>query len=154
MTVKIDKKPLDKLRRVLRKQGVVRVGVLAAKGGSAPHGGDPLTMVELATIHEFGSPAANIPERSFIRRTFENRRADVEKITGRLSEKILRGEMTVGRALALLGEWGAAEVKKTITVGNQITPDIQDATKARKGSDRPLVDTGQLVNVISYQVGD
>jgi hypothetical protein len=51
----------------------------------------------------------------------------------------------------MLGQWGAAAVKRTITSG-QVTPPDAPGTIARKGSSTPLIDEGQLVNAITYAV--
>lgn len=130
----------------------VKVGVVGPTAGVAAEGA--MTMVELAAIHEFGAPDAGIPERSFIRSTFAKKQGDVDKVAARLAKKFLAGEMPLERALGLLGAWGAAEVKKSITVGEGIQPANAPATIARKGSSRPLVDTGRLVGAISWEVVD
>lgn len=128
----------------------VRVGIIGSKGGSASR--DGISMVELAAIHEFGAPNANIPERSFIRRTFHEKRKDLAKLTRELARKVYsRERLPIKDALDTLGAWGAAQVKNTIT-GEPIPPPLQPKTIERKGSTRPLVDTGQLLNSITWEV--
>lgn len=148
----MDDRPLRRIEKNLTKaQGAhVRIGVLASRGGNADH--DGITMIELAAIHEFGSPAAGVPERSFIRRTFEVKTAELKVIKRRLAERVVTGKMTIGDALEILGSWGAAEVKKTITVGPGVPPPNAPSTVERKGSARPLVDTGRLVGSIQWEV--
>lgn len=139
------------LKRVEKADGPhVQVGVLASKGGSADH--DGISMVELAAVHEFGAPGAGIPERSFIRRTFHEKRKELGAITGRLAKQVLTKSLEVPRALDMLGAWGANEVKNTIAKGPHIPPPLKPATIARKGSSRPLVDTGRLLNSIQWEV--
>ncbi len=128
----------------------VKVGVLASKGGLADH--DGITMVELAAIHEFGSPAANIPERSFIRKTFILRRKELAEMTRKLAKQIITKDMPVDKALDILGAWGAAQVKKTVTTGDEIRPPLKKATIDRKGSSRPLIDTDRLINSVQWEV--
>jgi hypothetical protein len=128
----------------------VRIGVLGSKGGNASH--DGITMVELAAIHEFGSPAAHIPERSFIRRTFDVERVAVSAMSAKLAKAVVARRMDHTRALGLLGAWGASAVKNIISKGQHIPPPLKPATVARKGSDRPLVDTGRLVGAIQFEV--
>lgn len=112
----------------------------------------------IATVHEYGAPEAGIPERSFLRRTFAD--ADVIKkkvaMSAKFASQILAGKMEVGQALGLLGAMGAAEVKRTIT-SQKVTPQLSATeagrrTIARKGSSVALVDTGQLLNSITWQV--
>ena len=128
----------------------VKVGVLASKGGLAEH--DGITMVELAAIHEFGSPAANIPERSFLRRTFEVKEKEFAAITRKLATQIIKTDMTIDKALNILGAWGSAEVKKFVTVGDNVKPALKKATIDRKGSSRPLIDTGRMINSVQWEV--
>lgn len=156
MPVYVDRKPWQKLRERMNesasKHPHVNVGVLADKGGDAVHEnehGDEITLVELAAVHEFGT--ATVPERSFIRRTFEEKKAELARIIKTLAGKVVKGTLTEDKALELLGQWAAAEVKKTITQ-HDIPPPLADETVARKGSSKPLVDTGQLLNAITYQV--
>lgn len=130
----------------------VRVGVI--DGGRA-HGG--ITMGELAAIHEFGAPAAGIPERSFLRFTFKARAEDLAKIAERLARGLLAEKIELKAALGVLGAWGAAAVKKSITA-RIIRPQLIESeagrrTIARKGSSTTLVDTGQLVNSITWALG-
>lgn len=136
---------LDKLR--------VRVGVLASKGANTAANGD-ITLVELAAIHEFGSPAANIPERSFIRSTFQIRRFNaLQTICATLLKAVTNGTMDVRKALNILGQWGANEVKNTITEID-ISPPLAQSTIDAKGSSKPLIDTGRMMNAISSEVYD
>lgn len=148
----LDDKVWQALRRRLEasaKSHVV-VGVLANKGGTADHGG--VTMVELAAIHEFGAPKAGIPERSFLRSTMSKQEPALNKLIGRLAHEIVEKGMEVHQALELLGTWGAAAVKKAITTGPGIPPELKPETVARKGSTRPLVNTGRLLDAITYEV--
>lgn len=146
----LDMKALRRLAAEAAKLGTVKVGVLASKGGAARRG--KISMAELAAIHEFGSPAAGVPERSFIRRTFAAKEQQLATFSARLAAAIIGGQMSVNRALDLLGAWGASEVKKTITEGEGVPPPNAPTTIAKKGSDRPLVDTGRLLGAIQWEV--
>lgn len=150
------KKLRKKVIEIAARDAHVKVGVLAEKGADNEHGDDGITMVELAAIHEFGSPAAGIPERSFIRATFAANTDGLEKITGRLAKAVLAERMSVAQALGLLGTWGVAEIKKFIAT-QQVRPRLDESeagqrTIARKGSSVTLVDTGRLINAIQHKV--
>ncbi len=150
---RFDTKTWEAIKANIESVGVgshVKVGVLASRGGDAEHGDDGITLIELAAIHEFGSPAANIPERSFIRRTFNASSAELRVMQTKLAAAVLRG-MPVPKALSILGAWAANAIKRTIT-GDHIPPPLKPATIARKGSDRPLVDSGRLLGAISFEV--
>ncbi len=142
----IDDSVWQKLRR--RIEGLdahARVGVLAGAGGGG------FDMVALAATHEFGSPTRGIPERSFIRRTFQLKEKELATLTRKLAKAVLLGKMTEQKALDILGTWGASEIKKTIA-DNKVTPPTSDATNERKGSDTTLEDTGRLMNSITHVV--
>lgn len=129
------------------------VGILAAQGGEIVHGHSKLTLIELAAIHEFGSPAAGIPERSFIRRTFNEPegQAQLKELYAKLARAVLLGRMDAETAIELLGQKMVAMVRNRILV-DMIPPPNAPSTVRKKHSSRPLVDTGQLVNALTYQV--
>lgn len=146
---------VDAWKRILRDvKGLdkfsAHVGILASKGGAEVEG--ELSLLQIAAIHEFGSRRAGVPERSFIRRTFNTKRDELVKMCTRLCREVITRGMNVEKAYALLGQWGAAEVKKTITEGEGVPPPNAPRTVLAKGSSRPLVDTGRLVGAISYEV--
>ncbi len=129
----------------------VKVGVLA----DAQHEDDPIGVLELAAIHEFGTRDGHVPERSFIRRTFEQKDPQVKEFCEKLAKAIVtKGEMSIDRALGLLGEFAVGEIRKTMTEGDGVPPPLSpDTIRRRKGrSTRPLVDTGQLKGAITYKV--
>ena len=152
--VRLDDRALRRLQKRLEASGNahVKVGVLGSKGGNAPHDSSGISLVELAAIHEFGSPAAGIPERSFIRRTFIEKRRELEEVITKLARGVVAGKLDMRRALDILGAWASAEVKKTVTAGAHIPPPLKPATIERKGSDRPLIDTGRLIGAVTWEV--
>jgi phage gpG-like protein len=127
---------------------VAKVGVLQDGETEA----DGMSMVELAAIHEFGTE--HVPERSFIRSTFATKQREAATLAERLAKAIVLRGMPIGQALGLLGAWGASAVKATITEGDGVPPPLAPATIARKGSSRPLVDTGRLLASITWEVGE
>jgi len=129
----------------------VKVGVLSSKGGDAKHVDSDFTLVELIAIHEFGSADGSIPDRAPIRITFETNQEEMAKFTSALVRQMVEKGMELVRTLDLLGQKGVSEIKKTITHAYLPRP-LKPDTIARKGSDRPLVDTGQLLNSIQYEV--
>ena len=153
-SVIVNDKVWKKIRKIMLRAAAekrfVKVGVLASKDGDAQVA-PGFTMVDLATTHEFGSPSAGIPERSFIRATFADTTA-LEKVTKPLAKALVTGKLSMRDALDKLGLWGATAVKKFITAGDPIAPPLKAATITAKGSDRPLVDTGRLVGSIQWEI--
>ena len=133
------------LKRVSEmKRGTVRVGVMGDAGDEKG-----VSLAEIAAFHEFGT--STIPERSFLRSTFYGHAAEgLRVMCEKLSKAIVEGKLDEPRALGLLGTWAVAEVKKTIRAS--IAPELAAATIAAKGSSLPLVDSGQLINSITYVV--
>lgn len=137
------------LKQVKASKGLkVHVGVMSQE----PHDDkSDLSLVELMAIHEFGSPAANIPERAPIRTTFARKGEKIGEVCAKAARAMLGG-MAPERALEIVGLFASTEVKRTITDEEHLPPPLAPATIARKGSDRPLVDTGRLVASITYEV--
>jgi len=127
--------------------GSVKVGVLSDSGSTA--GGD-LTLVELAVIHEYGTDST--PERSFIRSTLDESRGEYKVLSRHLAKQVIGGKITADQALQAIGAWGSGKIRTKMARGPHIPPPLKQATIDRKGSDRPLVDTGTLMNSVTSQV--
>lgn len=135
------------------KGAYAKVGVLAdAEEGGLHVPGATLTVAEIAAVQEFGTEDGSIPSRSFVRSTFDEQKEELAEMARRLFFLILQGKQTTGNALNVLGAKLAAEIKKKITTGAGVPPPNAPSTIAAKGSDRPLVDTGRLVNAIAWAV--
>lgn len=111
---------------------------------------DELTNADLAMIHEFGSPAHNIPERSFLRKPLINNAEAVANLAKNAIGKFIAGEISLETALGYVGEEAKGISKEAVT--NGISPALKPATIKRKKSSKPLIDTGQLLNSITYEV--
>lgn len=124
----------------------VRVGVF----GDANREGSELTNAELAAIHEFGAPRANIPERSHIRRTFDMKQRDWQALAAKLLKGVIIDRFTAEQALGLLGERAVADMRATVRAG--LEPPLQPATIRRKGSSTPLIDTGRYLQSFGWSL--
>jgi phage gpG-like protein len=125
----------------------VKVGIFGDAAEEA-HEGTPLSNVEIASVHEFG--AGNVPQRSFIRSTVDKQERQVRDVQRRIGRGIVRGTLNEEKGLGLLGTFLVAEIQKSIQAG--IPPELEAATSARKGSSTPLIDTGQLIQSIAWEV--
>lgn len=153
----IDQRKWKVLKRKLEQaeKAHVKVGILSSSGGAAKHDESDLAVAEIGKIHEYGAPSEGIPERSFIRATFREQESALGKITARAAKQFVEGKVSLARALDMMGSWGANQVKRKITSGAGIAPKLKPATiKAKGGKTRPLVDHGQLLNSISWEVVD
>ncbi len=172
VSARINTKAWDAIRKaVVKTEKRVKVGVLTDSKHKAEEAGDSeISMLELAAIHEFGSPAAGIVERSFIRATINGKRPEVnaaiEQLVGRAVGKLLtieggpsesEAEDAATQALGLLGTKLVAMIRATIRNRETVGPEDQanaPSTIARKGSSLPLVDSAQLLQAIDYAVVD
>ena len=144
----IDPKALDRLRQ--RLVGDNRVANVGVPEGKREEDGTPVAMI--AAVHEFGSPSQGIPERPFLRVAVQRNRQKYVRLNRINLVKMLRGQATVDQALGQLGEMAKGDVQTEIRSG-VFTP-LKEATKKRKGSSRPLIDTGQMVQSIAWELGD
>lgn len=144
------KKLIKRIERKNREPIRVKVGVMSDDSAGVEKWTGNISMVELAVIHEFG--AGKVPERSFIRSTFQDPMvlSEFNTLTASLSSKIIFG-MPVGAALNVLGRWGVAKVKFRIE-DRQIKQDLAASTIARKGHDTALIDTGRLLKSVVHKV--
>jgi hypothetical protein len=126
----------------------VRVGILADAPKRTDDGGGPMTLLEIAAIHEFGAPEANIPQRSFIRGPIDANIGRIHDAQRTAARQIIGRKVDGKTAVARLGALGQGICQQAISQG--IAPPNADATIARKGSSTPLVDTGQLRSAITF----
>jgi hypothetical protein len=108
-----------------------------------------LLLIDVANFHEFGTPT--VPQRSFIRANDKINYQKYKKMIAEIKDKVIFEKMSMIQGLGLLGEQIRLDIQARIRSG--IKPALLTATIRRKGSSVPLIDTGQLVNGITYKVG-
>ena len=133
----------------------LRVGILGDLAGvpktSAKGEATALTLVEVATIHEFGE--GDIPERSFLRAWFDEASPRITGEIKKAMEKVAAGKVELTQAIDLLGARYAGEIQLRIARG--IDPALAEATVTRKlatgmGGETPLIASGQLRSAVSW----
>ena len=139
------KKIIEATQKIRKDLPIVKIGI---QSDSGQYSEDGLRVVDVATFHEFGTK--NIPERSFIRSNMKKNRKKYLALTAKMYSKMMKGEITPEKALALIGEVIQADIKKGIIEG--IPPELSKETIKKKGSSTPLIDTGQMMNSIRYKV--
>lgn len=138
-------KALEVRIRAMGQKKVV-VGVPAATNVDRK---DELSNATIAAAHEFGV-SGHIPERSFLRSTLNENKVNASKLLIReLKADIAQGHFS-DRPFAIVGEKLAGEVKRKIQAG--INPSLDPKTVKRKKSSKPLIDTGSLLQAITYEV--
>ena len=91
-----------------------------------------------------------IPERSFIRTGHDTNIDKVMKQTERAIAAVVAGTMSVDDMLNLCGEQLATAIKKYAR--DLSSPANSSLTIEWKGSSNPLIDTGNLVASISWEI--
>ncbi len=140
-SVKVDDRAWRKIYNLVRKVDGASVRAGALDGPSS----------EIATIHEYGAPKAGIPERSFVRSTFRDKRGELVALQAKVAAALIAGKVTESQAMQILGAWAVGAIKATITRDGHFAP-LASSTVRAKRSDKALIDTGQLVGAIRFEV--
>ena len=130
---------LKRLKELNKK--VVEVGILSSTDGE---------IILIASVHEFGAPSVNIPERSYIRAGFDKYKEEIADFADTLVDKYLHGNLELDTMLNTIGEYAVSKIRRYMV-------DLQDppnrpSTIEQKGSSNPLIDTGHLLQSISYRI--
>ena len=105
---------------------------------------DGTSVIMVGAVHEFGSPSRNIPQRSYLRSTVNEKKREYKDLFKKLSKKIVKGDIDMKEALGLIGVQVQGDVQSKIV---QIkAPPLKD----RDGN--PLIDTGHLRQSITFEV--
>lgn len=131
------------------RESIIKVGIIEKNGG-AIHTDRDLTVAQVGAIHEFGVPENNIPKRSFIREPIINEQKKINGFIKMKFSQVAQNSMTATAALNQIGLFVSGINQKSF-VKNNWTPN-SPVTVQIKGSSKPLIDTGQLRQSISYSV--
>lgn len=132
----------------------VKVGILEKAG---KHADSDLNVAEVLSIHEFGAPLVNIPERAPIRKTMDGKRSEINSTIDKVYEKVIKGDLDTDQGLSIIGQ----DVKRKIqgTIRDGLDPPWTESTlKARAAKQGgivaivPLIDSGQTIKSIDYEV--
>lgn len=100
---------------------------------------DGTRMVDVAAYNEFGT--STIPARPFFKQSYENHRSELQKVCSQAAKSVINGG-PASKALDMIGSFTTGLVQEEIVNGNFV-PNAPSTIK-RKGSDRPLIDTGKM----------
>lgn len=158
---------LARLKRELTALGkmTVHVGILGEADSE---------MLMIANVHEYGctikvtpkmraflhymgihlkkdTDTVNIPERSYIRSSFDTGQAELAKTVENAIGKVIQGQKTARDAMEEIGLLAAQMTQQFINEGN-VTPKDSDFTLEHKSQKTTLVDSGRLVLSITHEV--
>lgn len=144
--------------RALTKQEVL-IGVPDENAGRQPEGGEkqePISNAEIGYVMEFGLPEKNIPARPHLVPGVEAATDQLGNILQAGAEKALSGDkQAVDIALNKAGLAGQNSVRGKITDGPfvPLSPKtLADRKRRGRTGEKPLIDTGQYRNAVTYVV--
>lgn len=164
MTTQFTVKVIDKDKGFRRLSDVMRrskktlaVGLPGSVGSEREPDSD-LTLASLAAILEFGTDKAGvnhdvyIPPRPFLTGTIDANLENYKQITRQIAAQVVAEETSLDQGIALLGERIVSDIKKNIVAG--IPPGNATSTILKKRSSTPLIDTGNLLANITYEISE
>jgi len=148
---KLDISGFNEIETLFKKGFLSKVGILGDK--DARPDGSPEGNAEIGLKQEFGSISENIPPRSFLRMPVIDKKSDFAKYMSSSKVKKLVAEKKIKQIfvdLGLIAEKIIQEAFETRGFGKW-KPNAP-MTIRLKGSDSPLIDTGQLRRSITSTV--
>lgn len=144
-----DRNNIPQLIKNLRdlKRLTVEVGVF---------GDDDSFYAMIASVHEFGvtiqkeSGSIVIPERSFLRTTFDEKQTEWTQFAKRQLKNVLDFNIDARTLYERLGARMVGDIQEKIT--DLEAPPNASSTIQKKGSSNPLIDSGDLRRRITYKV--
>lgn len=141
----------------------VEVGVLSDTDGE---------LLMIANVHEFGceipvtprmraffryqwgvnlsKSVIKIPERSFIRSSFDTHSHEIYLDGEKLIDDVIEGVLSPQSFFDYLGTLCVQTIQNFIR--NEVGPPNSGFTQQKKGSSSPLIDTGRLLGSINYKI--
>jgi hypothetical protein len=135
-------------KRLAKSNQVVNVGF----PDSVNHTPDGNSVAFIAAVHEYGAPGAGIPERPFLKISIVKGKPEQMRLNKVNLFRIVKGGMDFETALGQLGAMAQGQVQQYIVDG-QFVP-LKPATIKKKGSSKPLIDTGQMRQSVMWELGE
>lgn len=147
VTIKVKYDRTDELKREVNDFPALLVGVLEPEA-SRHYKDSTVTIGEVALWNEMGT--ATIRARSFMRLYTEEAQAKIVNQMTSAVHRVVFANEDAGSALRKIGKEHVSHIVARIK--RHIPPPNAPITIERKGSDTPLIDTGVLIDSISYEV--
>ena len=133
---------LAKYRRIIINPPEVKVGFLS---GSTYPDGTSLPLV--AATNEYGVPSKGQPPRPFMRNAVAKHKAEWGPATAR---NLRATDFNVDKTLERMGQGIKGQVQQSINELRE--PPLAPSTIKAKGFDKPLIDTGYMLDRVDYNV--
>jgi hypothetical protein len=136
----------SKLAKIIKStEGHPRVSVGFLRDATYPDG---TSVAMVATVQEFGG-GNNIPPRPYFRfMVAEKSGSWPDAVAANLKATDYDGHKTLDR----MGQGIKGQLQQSIKDTND--PPLAPATIKRKGFDKPLIDTGVMINSVDYRIED
>ena len=108
---------------------------------------DGTSIAQVAAVNEFG--ASDIPERPFMRQSFENHEGELQAACD-AAQRLVSSGGSAEQALQQIGVVAKGLVQDEIVNGG-FTPNAESTIK-KKGSEQPLIDTGTMRQSVNFVV--
>lgn len=135
-------------RLIAELQNAKNLEVVVGLQESEEKSADGVYVAEYAAANEYGTK--KIPERSFMRSTFDENVADWQRMVDRNIRSVAEGKGSVWQTLSLIGLRMETQIKEKI--GSNIQPANHPYTIAKKKSSRTLIDTSAMIQNVRYVV--
>lgn len=127
------------------KKGQVFIGFPEGEATHTGANGESADMALIAAYNEFGT--STTPARPFLKQTIDGNQDKIKAMCEQTVKDIADGKSTE-QCLKQLGAYGVGLVQETIANGS-FAPNNPQTVK-KKGSDKPLIDTGQMRQSVHY----
>lgn len=108
---------------------------------------DGTSIAQVAAVNEFG--ASDIPERPFMRQSFENHEGELQAACD-AAQRLVSSGGSAEQALQQIGVVAKGLVQDEIVNGG-FAPNAE-STINKKGSEQPLIDTGTMRQSVNFVV--
>ena len=119
----------------------VRVGYLS---------GMNIDLILKAAENEFGTK--DIPERSFMRATIDEHKADIISFIRRMIPAALTGKLPEKDMMRKIGRYVKELIEHKIATASSWATPLAPSTVAKKGHTRPLIETYEMITSIKFKV--
>lgn len=137
-------KVMKALEDIARKMGGGGVSVGFMEGATYPDG-TPVAAV--AFWNEYGNPSQNRPPRPFFREMIA---AESPSWPEKMAKLAKATDFDGKKVLGMMGEDVKGALQQSITSFE--TPPLAPSTIEKKGNGKPLIDTGHMLQSITYEV--
>ena len=117
------------------------------KTGPSPGSSGGKLVAMIAAIQEFGAPSRGIPPRPYFRRMIESKSP---KWGAGVARQLKETNYDAEKTLGLTGAVIKGQLQQSIR--DLVSPPLAESTVARKGFDKPLIESGHLLASVDYDV--